>query len=186
MSDIQVVTFSNITSSGISKIEELLIPGETFCLLGSSGVGKTSLLNSLLTEARFKTQAIREKDGKGRHTTSNRHLNILINGAMLIDTPGMRELGNIGLESGIDDTFDDILELSRQCRFNNCSHTQEDGCAILAALKEGAISQERYRNYLKINKESVYHEKSYYEKRRKDKRFGKMIKLAKKQTKKNI
>ena len=185
MSDIQVMAFSNITSSGVSKIEELLTPGETFCLLGSSGVGKTSLLNSLLTEARFKTQAIREKDGKGRHTTSNRHLNILINGAMLIDTPGMRELGNIGLESGIDDTFDDILELSLQCRFNNCSHTQEDGCAILAALKEGTISQERYRNYLKINKESVYHEKSYYEKRRKDKRFGKMIKLAKKQMKKN-
>ena len=102
---------------------------------------------------------------------------------MLIDTPGMRELGNIGLESGIDDTFDEITELSQQCRFNNCSHLQEDGCAVLAALKNGTISQERYQNYLKINKESVYHEKSYYEKRRKDKRFGKMIKLLKKQMK---
>lgn len=183
MPDIQVVAFSNITSSGVSKIEELLIPGETFCLLGSSGVGKTSLLNNLLTEVQFKTRPIREQDGKGRHTTARRHLNILKNGAMLIDTPGMRELGNIGLESGIDDTFDDISELSRQCRFNNCSHTQENGCAILAALKEGIISQERYQNYLKINNESVYHEKSYYEKRRKDKRFGKMIKLAKKQMK---
>ena len=183
MPDIQVVAFSNITSSGVSKVEELLIPGETFCLLGSSGVGKTSLLNNLLTEVQFKTRPIREKDGKGRHTTSRRHLNILKNGAMLIDTPGMRELGNIGLESGIDDTFDEISELSRQCRFNNCSHTQENGCAILAALKEGTISQERYQNYLKINKESVYHEKSYYEKRRKDKQFGKMIKSAKKQIK---
>ena len=183
MPDIQIVAFSNITNSGLSIIKELLIPGETFCLLGSSGVGKTSLLNNLLSEARFKTQTVREKDGKGRHTTSRRHLNILKNGAMLIDTPGMRELGNIELESGIDDTFDDISELSRQCRFNNCSHTQEDGCAILAALKEGTISQERYQNYLKINKESAFHEKSYYEKRRKDKQFGKMIKLAKKKMK---
>lgn len=185
MPGIQIVAFSNITNSGLSTIEELLIPGKTFCLIGSSGVGKTSLLNNLLSEARFKTQAIREKDGKGRHTTSRRHLNILKNGAMLIDTPGMRELGNIGLETGIDDTFDDISELSQQCRFNNCSHTQEDGCAILAALKEGGVSQERYQNYLKISKESAHHEKSYYEKRRKDKQFGKMIKLAKKQMKKN-
>ena len=180
MPDIQIVAFSNITNSGLSIIEELLIPGETFCLLGSSGVGKTSLLNNLLAEARFETQAIREKDGKGRHTTSRRHLNILKNSAMLIDTPGMREMGNIGLESGIDDTFADISELSRQCRFNNCSHTKENECAVLAALKDGTISQEHYQNYIKMNKESVYHEKSYYEKRRKDKQFGKMIKSAKK------
>ena len=183
MSNVQIVPFSNITNSGLSIIEELLIPGETFCLLGSSGVGKTSLLNNLLNEAKFETQAVREKDGKGRHTTSRRHLNILKNGAMLIDTPGMRELGNIGLESGINETFDEISELSRQCRFNNCSHTQEDGCAILAALKEGTISPERYQNYVKMNKESAYHEKSYYEKRRKDRQFGKMIKSAKKQIK---
>jgi ribosome biogenesis GTPase len=183
MPDIQVVAFSNVTHSGLSEVGELLIPGETFCLLGSSGVGKTSLLNSLLAEARFKTRAIREKDGKGRHTTARRQLNILKNGAMLIDTPGMRELGNIGLESGIDNTFDEISELSRQCRFNNCSHMQENGCAVLAALKDGTISQERYQNYIKMNKESSYYEKSYYEKRQKDKQFGKMIKSVKKHIK---
>lgn len=183
MPDIQIVAFSNITNSGLREVEELLIPGETFCLLGSSGVGKTSLLNTLLAEARFKIQAIREKDGKGRHTTSRRQLNILKNGAMLIDTPGMRELGNIGLESGINNTFDEIAKLSRQCRFNNCSHIQEDRCAVLAALKDGTISQERYQNYIKMNKESIYHEMSYLEKRRKNKQFGKFIKSVKKHTK---
>jgi len=183
MPDIQIVAFSNITNSGLSEVEELLIPGETFCLLGSSGVGKTSLLNTLLAEARFEVQAIREKDGKGRHTTARRQLNILKNGAMLIDTPGMRELGNIGLESGINNTFGEIAKLSRQCRFNNCSHIQEDGCAVLAALKDGTISQERYQNYIKMNKESTYHEMSYLEKRRKNKQFGKFIKSVKKHIK---
>lgn len=183
MPDIQIVAFSNITNSGLGEVEELLIPGETFCLLGSSGVGKTSLLNTLLAEARFEIQTIREKDGKGRHTTARRQLNILKNGAMLIDTPGMRELGNIGSESGINNTFDEITILSRQCRFRNCSHIQEDGCAVLAALKNGTISQERYQNYIKMNKESIYHEMSYLEKRRKNKQFGKFIKSAKKYTK---
>jgi ribosome biogenesis GTPase len=183
MPDIQIVAFSNITNSGLSEVEELLIPGETFCLLGSSGVGKTSLLNTLLAEARFEIQAIREKDGKGRHTTARRQLNILKNGAMLIDTPGMRELGNIGSESGINNTFDEIAKLSRQCRFNNCSHIQEDGCAVLAALKDGTISQERYQNYIKMNKESIYNEMSYLEKRRKNRQFGKFIKSVKKHNK---
>jgi len=183
MPDIQIVAFSNITNSGLSGVEELLIPGETYCLLGSSGVGKTSLLNALLAETRFEVQAIREKDGKGRHTTARRQLNSLKNGAMLIDTPGMRELGNIGLESGINHTFDEIVKLSRQCRFNNCSHLQEDGCAVLAALKNGTISRERYQNYIKMHKESIHHEMSYLEKRRKNKQFGKLIKSIKKQIK---
>lgn len=180
MPDIQVVTFSNITNSGLGEVEKLLAPSETFCLLGSSGVGKTSLLNNLLAEARFKIQAIREKDGKGRHTTAHRQLNILKNGAMLIDTPGMRELGNIDAESGINNTFDEITKLAEQCRFNNCSHIQDDGCAVLAALRDGKISQERYQNYIKMNKESIYYGMSYLEKRRKNKQFGKFIKSVKK------
>lgn len=112
-----------------------------------------------------------------------RQLNILKNGAMLIDTPGMRELGNIGSESGINNTFEEIAKLSRQCYFRNCSHIQEDGCAVLAALKDGTIPQERYQNYIKMNKESIYHEMSYLEKRRKNKQFGKFIKSAKKHNK---
>ncbi|MDM8557915.1 ribosome small subunit-dependent GTPase A [Candidatus Parabeggiatoa sp. HSG14] len=176
MSSVQIIAFSNKSNFGLHQIIELLVPKETYCLLGSSGVGKTSLLNNLLGEAQFDTQPIREKDGKGRHTTTHRHLNMLKNGAMLIDTPGIREIGNFGVESGINDTFDEIAELSKQCRYNDCSHTQEKGCAVLAALQDGTISQERYQNYEKMNKESAHYEKSYLEKRRKDKQLSKYYK----------
>ena len=176
MPSLQIAAFSNKSNFGLHQIIEFLVPKETYCLLGSSGVGKTTLLNNLLGEAQFDTQAIREKDGKGRHTTTRRQLNMLKNGAMLIDTPGMREMGNFGIESGIDNTFDEIAELSKQCRYNNCSHTQEKGCAVLVALQNGTLSQERYQNYEKMNKESAYYEMSYLEKRRKDKQFGKHCK----------
>jgi len=176
MPSIQIIAFSNKSNFGLQQIIELLVPKETYCLLGSSGVGKTTLLNNLLGDAQFETQAIREKDGKGRHTTTRRQLNFLPNGAMLIDTPGMREMGNFGIESGINDTFDEIAELSKQCQYNNCSHTQEAGCAVLLALQNGTISQERYQNYERMNKESAYYEMSYLEKRRKDKQFAKLCK----------
>lgn len=184
MPDIQIVAFSNIDHSGLDRVKSLLKFGETFCLLGSSGVGKTTLLNSLLGKELFKTHAVREKDGKGRQTTARRQLIRLKNGAMVIDTPGMRELGNFGIESGLQETFDEIAELSSQCRFNDCSHIQENGCAVLAALRDGKISEERYQSYIKMVKESTYNEMSYLEKRRKDREFGKMYREAKKYIKK--
>jgi len=176
MPNLQIVAFSNKSNSGLPQIIELLVPNETYCLLGSSGVGKTTLLNNLLGEALFETQPIREKDGKGRHTTTRRQLSTLKNGAMLIDTPGMKEMGNFGTESGINETFDEIAELSTQCRYNDCSHTQEKGCAVLAALQNGTISQERYQNYERMNNESAHYKMSYLEKRRKDKQFDKLCK----------
>jgi len=183
MPDIQIEAFSNENESGLDRVKELLISGNTFCLLGSSGVGKTTLLNNLLGEALFETQTIRLKDGKGRHTTNRRQLIVLQNGAMVIDTPGMRELGNIAVESGLVDTFSEIAELADQCRYNDCTHTVEGGCAVLVAINEGIISQERYRNYIKMSKESVYYEMSYLEKRKKDKQFGKMCKTVMKHKK---
>jgi len=183
MPAIHIMPFSNKDDSSVDGVKGLLTAGKTFCLLGSSGVGKTTLLNNLIGEVLFDTQAVREKDGKGRYTTSRRQLIILENGAMVIDTPGMRELGNIDVGSGLSDTFSEIVALSHQCRFSDCTHTREKGCAVLSALSEGIISHERYRNYIKMKKESAHYEMSYLEKRRKDKQFGKFCKSAKKQKK---
>ncbi len=178
--DIKVVAFSNKKGTNLDEIEKLLIPGKTFCLIGSSGVGKTSLLNKLLGEDRFATREIKQKDGKGKHTTTNRNLLTLENGAMIIDTPGMRELGNIAVEESIVETFDDIAELETTCKFSNCSHTQEKGCSILEALEDGTISKERYENYLKMLKESEQNQMSYLEKKEKNKKIGKSYKSIQK------
>jgi ribosome biogenesis GTPase len=102
---------------------------------------------------------------------------------MIIDTPGMRELGNFTVDTGIHSTFDEIAYLSNQCRYNDCSHTQEQDCSILAALQDGLISQERYQNFVKLNKESAFYEMSYLEKKRKDKKFGKFVKSVMKDRK---
>ncbi len=181
--DIRVVPFSNKNQTGLQHVKELLVPWKTYCLLGSSGVGKTTLINNLQDEVRLKTHSVREKDGKGRHITTRRQLINLKNGAMITDTPGLRELGNFAVDTGIHSTFDEIAELSNQCRYNDCSHTQEQGCSILAALKDGIISQERYQNFIKLNKESAFYEMSYLEKKRKDKKFGKFVKSVMKKKK---
>ena len=178
--DLTVVAFSNQKGSDIRRIRKLTGPGETFCLLGSSGVGKTTLLNHLMKEERFETQDVREKDGKGRHTTARRHLIQLHNGAMIIDTPGMRELGNLGVETGIEEVFDEITELSPDCRYSDCTHTHEEGCAVTMAVDEGKIPEDRYASYLKLRKEAMHYESSYLEKRRKDRQFGRMVKAVKK------
>ena len=171
-----VVAFSNETGDGLSEIEKLVEQGKTYCLLGSSGVGKTSLLNKLIGEDIFATAAVREKDGKGRHQTSRRQLTILKSGGLIIDTPGMRELGNIEIETGLTETFNDIVMLAQKCRFNNCAHTNEPGCSVLEAVENEEISEKRYQNYLRLCRELEYNKMSYLDKRKKDKQFGKMVK----------
>ncbi len=173
--DIKIEAFSNNNINDIRNIMTHFIPAQTFCLLGSSGVGKTTLLNNLLQKELYKTQPIREKDSRGRHTTTRRELIILENGSIVIDNPGMRELGIISTDSGLKDTFNEIAELSNKCRYKDCTHTVEKDCAILKAVEQGDISKERYNSYIKIHKESVYLELSYYEKRQKDKKFGKFL-----------
>lgn len=175
----EIIAFSNKTGEGLENIHKILKPGKTYCLLGSSGVGKTTLINRLIGKKIFMTDAVREKDGKGRHITARRQLIILEQGALIIDTPGMRELGNIGVSTGIKETFKDIFQLAQTCRFSNCTHTEEPGCSVTEAVKNGELSGKRYQNYLKVRKESEFFEMSYLERRKKDKAFGKMCREVK-------
>ncbi|MBL3591863.1 MAG: ribosome small subunit-dependent GTPase A [gamma proteobacterium endosymbiont of Lamellibrachia anaximandri] len=171
-----VIEFSNFKLENIDSIIGTLKHGYTYCLLGSSGVGKTTLLNNIIGKEKFETKAVSKIQSKGRHTTTSRQLVRLENGAMIIDTPGMRELGSMSVDDGLEETFSEILKLSQSCKFNDCSHTNEKGCAILATIADGDLSEQRYQNYLKMKKESEYNQMSYLEKRSKDKSFGKMVK----------
>ena len=171
-----VMEFSNFNRENIDSIIGSLKRGYTYCLLGSSGVGKTTLLNSIIGNEKYETQAVSKVQSKGRHTTTSRQLVRLKHGAMIIDTPGMRELGSMSVDGGLDETFSEILNLSQRCKYSNCSHTNENGCAILAAIETGDLSVKRYQNYLKMKKESEFNQMSYLEKRNKDKNFGKMVK----------
>jgi ribosome biogenesis GTPase len=182
----QIMAFSNKTGTGLDAVEQVLGKGKTYCLLGSSGVGKTTLLNHLLGHEAFATNPVREKDGRGRHTTARRQLTILDNGALLIDTPGMRELGMIGADASIEESFSDITALSGECRYKDCTHVVEAGCAILTAVRNGALREERYQSYITLMKESAFHQLSYVERRQKDKKFGRMVKAAMKQVKKKL
>jgi ribosome biogenesis GTPase / thiamine phosphate phosphatase len=174
-----VMTLSNITGAGLDELRALLSPGRTYCLLGSSGVGKTTLINRLIGHEVLDTRAV-SGTGEGVHTTSRRQLLMLDGGSMLIDTPGMRELGLLGAGDGLDDTFSDIHEQSASCRFVDCTHTDEPGCAVRLAVDHETFSQDRYQSYLKLRKEAEFHDLSYAEKRKKDRSFGRFIKTAKK------
>jgi ribosome biogenesis GTPase len=177
-----VLALSNITGIGFDEFQQLLVSGKTYCLLGSSGVGKTTLINHLMGQDAFDTKTV-SGTGEGTHTTARRQLIVLNQGSMLIDTPGMRELGLLGVSDGVNQGFEDIFRLSLNCRYANCGHTQEPGCAVLQAVTSGVLSEERYSSYMKLKKESEYHEMSYLDKRKKDRAFGRFIKSAKKQMK---
>jgi ribosome biogenesis GTPase len=154
--NVDVMAISNTTGSGLRKAKKYLVPGKTYCLLGASGVGKTSFINSLLgKEDEYFTLPVREKDGKGIHSTTWRELIVLKNGAMVIDTPGMRELGHLDSVAGINDTFEDIMALEADCKFHDCAHVNTKGCAIEAAVEVGEISEVRYKNFIRMRTESA-------------------------------
>jgi ribosome biogenesis GTPase / thiamine phosphate phosphatase len=182
--DCKIIQFSNISSENIDQVKSLFIPAQTYCIIGSSGVGKTTLLNKLIGNDLFATNETRDKNHGGKHTTSRRQLISLHNGALYIDTPGMRELGIISAESGIMQAFSDIGLLAEKCRFPDCTHKHEPECAVRKALESGDLSLKRFNNYLKLKKESEYYARSYVEKRRKDKEFGKLCKSVMKEKKK--
>jgi ribosome biogenesis GTPase len=171
----RIITLSNVTGEGVAQVRQLMQPGKTYCLLGSSGVGKTTLINHLLGRDALETGAV-SGTGEGRHTTTRRHLVVLDSGALLIDMPGMRELGILSAGEGLDDSFADITALAASCRFADCSHNNEPGCAIRQAIENGELNAAHYQSYLKLKAESDFNEMSYVDKRKKDKVFGQMVK----------
>lgn len=174
-----VLTLSNVTREGIDALKGVLSSGKTYCFVGSSGVGKSTLINGLVGRDVLETKLV-SGTGEGRHTTVRRELIVLENGAMVIDNPGMREFGVLGAEGGIGASYSDIVALSSQCHFRDCTHTNEPGCAVLKALETGEIDAEHHENFIKLRSESEYYQMSSAEKRKKDRDFGKFIKSAKK------
>jgi ribosome biogenesis GTPase len=151
----------------------------TYCFIGSSGVGKSTIVNFLLGNDYIKTKEISTSNNKGRHTTTHREMFELENGSIVIDTPGMREMGVIGDKNEVESTFTNISELTNECKFSDCSHINEQGCAVLEALDIGSISQKEYENYQRLLREQKHFSQSVHEKRQKFKNFSKMIKEVK-------
>lgn len=151
-----LVPISALNLEGLDRIKNLIMPGSTIAFIGSSGVGKSTLINALLGYDRFTTNEVREQDSRGKHTTTRREMVILPSGGILIDTPGMRELGLWNADEGLSQTFSEFSEFAEHCKYADCTHVHEAGCAVLDALSRGEISKQRYENYIKLLKEMKY------------------------------
>ena len=182
--DIDIIPTSTVSDEGLNKLRAYILSGETYCFLGSSGVGKSSLINKLLEESVIKTGDISNYSGRGKHITTNREMYFLKNGGIVIDNPGMREVGMTDASAGIDSLFDEITELGKKCKYADCTHIHEPGCEVLVILKSGKLDEAKYRNYINLKKEAEFYEMSDFEKKEKDRSFGKFIKTAKKEFKK--
>lgn len=178
-SGVAVVPVSNALG-GYNALEKIIEKGKTYCLLGSSGVGKSTLLNGLAGNNEMKTSELSISVNKGRHTTSHRELFVLDSGAILIDNPGMREVGITDLSGGLELTFESILEYATGCKYSDCTHMHEKGCAIIAAVENGEIDENSYVNFQKMEKEKNHFESDALERKKKDKDFGRMVKNVKK------
>ena len=182
--DIDIILTSTITEQGLDELFEYIKEGKTYCFLGSSGVGKSSLINKLLGKSKIKTSEISSATGKGKHTTTSREMYFLENGGIVIDNPGTREVGIAEVTNSIENVFDEIHTLSKDCKYADCTHTHESGCAVLRALDNKSLDKDKYLNYIRLKKEAEHYEMDDVEKRGKDRKFGKFIKRSLKELKK--
>jgi len=184
--NVPVIAISNATQHGYEALNRFIEKGKTYCMLGSSGVGKSTLLNNLSGKTIMRTDTISLSTNKGRHVTSHRALTVLDNGGLLIDNPGMREVGIADETGGLEITFDKILTLSQSCKYKDCSHTSETGCRVLEAVEKGEINKASYENFLRMERERAFFESTVLDRRKKERKFGKIIKNYKKDMKKNM
>jgi ribosome biogenesis GTPase len=174
--NVKYILLSNITQQGLDQILDFIQKGKTYCVVGSSGVGKSSLINNLLKKNVLKTGQISRSTHKGRHITDHRELFVLANGGIVIDNPGMRELGMTDSSEGIKTTFQEIFELTLKCKFPDCKHVNENGCAVIEAIANGIISRDSVDNYRKMLREEERFQTTLAEKRKKEREFGRMCK----------
>ena len=182
---VPIVAISNESQYGYEEIKKRIEKGKTYCMLGSSGVGKSTLTNNLSGRTIMRTDAISQNTNKGRHVTSHRELIVLENGGILVGNPGMREVGITDPTTGLETTFDQIINLSNKCKFKDCTHISEIGCAVLEAVENGELEKSSYSNYRKLDKEKIHFETSVAERRKKEKVFGKTLKNYKKDMNRN-
>lgn len=181
--NIEVYCISNLSNDGIEELRQIILPAKTYCMLGSSGVGKSTLINSLSGKEVMKTNEISESTNKGKHTTTHRELILLENGGIIIDNPGMKLVGLTDSNEGLNILYDKIVELSSKCKYDDCTHTNEDSCAVIEAVEDGIIDIDSYNNYLRLEKERSFFESSQLERRKKEKEFGRLMKNYKKDKK---
>lgn len=184
LGDVQIVPSSTLTKEGIAELKKYIIQRKTYCFLGSSGVGKSSLINKLLGEEIIRTEKIGMHSGRGRHTTTAREMYFLTDGGIVIDNPGVREVGMADIGAGINNLFDEIVTLAKNCKYVDCTHVHEPGCAVLFELESGNLDRGEYENYIILKREADHYEMSELEKREKNRQFGKFFKNAKKDFKK--
>lgn len=182
---VKYILISNNTHSGLDQILDFIQKGKTYCAIGSSGVGKSTLINNLLQKNILKTREISQSTNKGKHTTGHRELFVLENGGIIIDTPGMKELGMTDNPEGIKTTFQEIFNMTLKCRLPACNHTKEKGCAVIEALNAGTIDKDSLNNFRKILREQERFQITVADKRKKDREFGRMVKQIVKEKKKN-